>query len=76
MKVLDDIERVIENSKRITSNVSDLHSLQEMSNSCKGCELYLGRTNVVFSKGNPDSDIMIVGMAPAKNEDKNFSVIS
>ena len=70
MAVLDNVEKAIENSKRLTTTITSLSSLQEMANICKGCELHLGRTNVVFSKGNINSNIMVVGMAPAKQEDK------
>lgn len=70
MGVLDVVEKAIENSKRVTSKISDLQSLQVLANVCKGCELHLGRTNVVFSKGDHKSNVMVIGMAPAKEEDK------
>ncbi len=70
MTILDNVEQVIEKSKRVTSNINNLHSLREMANACKGCELHIKRTNVVFSRGSTTYGIMVVGMAPAKIEDK------
>lgn len=36
---------------------------------CVACPLAGGRTNVVFSAGNPQSDLMLVGEAPGRDED-------
>jgi uracil-DNA glycosylase family 4 len=46
----------------------DLRELQEVAASCTQCELHKGRLNPVFSKGSPDSGIMICGMVPAVEE--------
>tara|TARA_Y100000748_G_scaffold230636_1_gene194666 strand:- start:2450 stop:2980 length:531 start_codon:yes stop_codon:yes gene_type:complete len=35
----------------------------------KGCELYKSSTNMVFSDGNPKSEIMLIGEAPGHDED-------
>ena len=46
--------------------------LQELKNSIskiKNCELKKNSTNIVFSDGNPDAKIMIVGEGPGANED-------
>jgi len=46
--------------------------LQELKNSIseiKNCELKKSSTNIVFSDGNPDSKIMIIGEGPGANED-------
>ena len=46
--------------------------LQELRNSIKkikNCELKKSSTNIVFSDGNPDSKIMIIGEGPGANED-------
>ncbi len=37
--------------------------------SCTACPLAAGRTNVVFSRGDPASDLMFVGEAPGRDED-------
>jgi DNA polymerase len=34
------------------------------------CDLYKGRNNPVFAKGNPQSKLMICGMVPADEENK------
>ncbi len=36
---------------------------------CRLCPLSEQRTNVVFGKGNPDTDILFIGEAPGKEED-------
>ncbi len=36
---------------------------------CTACPLAAGRTQVVFSRGNPESDLMFVGEAPGRDED-------
>ena len=38
---------------------------------CKKCELYKTRDNAVPGKGNFKSDVIFVGEAPGKNEDKH-----
>jgi DNA polymerase len=48
----------------------DLQTLQDMAALCRDCELYEGRLNPVFAKGNPVAEIMICGMVPADEENK------
>ena len=46
--------------------------LQELRNSIKkikNCELKKSSTNIVFSDGNPDAKIMVIGEGPGVNED-------
>ena len=46
--------------------------LQELKNSIKrikNCELKKSSTNIVFSDGNPDAKIMVIGEGPGVNED-------
>lgn len=38
--------------------------------SCKLCDLYKNRTNVVVGEGRENADIMFVGEAPGKHEDE------
>jgi len=38
---------------------------------CKKCKLHKTRTNIVKGYGNEDSDIMLIGEAPGRNEDIN-----
>ena len=47
-----------------------LNALYAPYKNCTLCPLgALGRTNVVFGEGNPDSDLMIIGEGPGADED-------
>ena len=48
----------------------DLKELQDSASVCTQCNLYKGRINPVFAKGNPKAKIMICGMVPAEEENK------
>src|SRR5260370_40609083 len=37
---------------------------------CKRCGLCDTRSNVVFSRGNPEAKLMIIGEGPGQNEDE------
>ncbi len=47
-----------------------LKALIENIQNIKNCNLKKSATNVVFSDGNPDAKIMIIGEGPGANEDK------
>ena len=47
-----------------------LRTLKENIQNIKNCNLKKSATNIVFSDGNPDSKIMIIGEGPGANEDK------
>lgn len=47
----------------------DLLSLKKTVSSCKKCELYNSRRNIVFDVGNPAAELMFVGEAPGMEED-------
>ena len=49
--------------------IQDLKELQRFINNFKGCALYKEANNVVFSDGNPNSKIMLIGEAPGHDED-------
>ena len=61
-------------SKKLTQNISsennNLTSLDEAIKKCKKCNLHKTRRNTVFGEGDPDSNIMIIGEAPGKEEDE------
>ena len=46
-----------------------LENIKNVCAQCTNCKLCVGRTNVVFSDGNPDAKIMLIGEAPGANED-------
>jgi uracil-DNA glycosylase len=64
------------NRYKINSNLAikgakgkELQELKQKITIIKNCELKKNSTNIVFSDGNPNSKIMIVGEAPGANED-------
>lgn len=61
-------------TKKSTQNISsennNLTSLDEVVKKCKKCNLHKTRQNTVFGEGDPDSDIMIIGEAPGREEDE------
>jgi len=48
----------------------DLAALKAALEAFEGCALKHTATNLVFSDGNPDADIMVVGEAPGAEEDR------
>ena len=64
------------NRYKINSNLAikspkskKLQELKDSISKIKNCALKKGSTNIVFSDGNPDSEIMIIGEGPGANED-------
>ena len=51
------------------NKISTLEQLKSFMSDFKGCELYKSSTNMVFSDGNPKSEIMLIGEAPGHDED-------
>jgi len=49
----------------------ELETIKENVIKCTKCELCKTRTNAVPGKGNFQSDVIFVGEAPGRNEDKN-----
>jgi len=47
----------------------DLQELKDVITKIKNCELKKSSTNIVFSDGNPNAKIMIIGEGPGANED-------
>ena len=70
----DESERVAEPAAVVASEVSlgglDYEALKREAESCERCRLSKGRTHVVFSDGNPQARLMVVGEAPGANEDR------
>ena len=52
------------------AKLKKLEALKENIQNIKNCNLKKSATNIVFSDGNPDSKIMIIGEGPGANEDK------
>jgi uracil-DNA glycosylase len=47
----------------------DYEALRKAAEACQRCGLSATRNQVVFSDGNPDASLMVVGEAPGANED-------
>ena len=47
-----------------------LAHVREQLGPCTRCKLHSGRTTLVFGVGNPDADLMFVGEAPGRDEDR------
>jgi DNA polymerase len=47
-----------------------LETIQDEVKSCTKCPLHAARTNTVFSRGNPQSNLVICGEAPGQEEDE------
>ena len=51
-------------------DLSALKVIQDQAQGCVACSLHSERNNVVFARGNPASELVIVGEAPGEEEDK------
>lgn len=49
---------------------ADVEQLREAAPSCRGCELWQGASQVVFSAGNPKGRVALVGEQPGDEEDR------
>ncbi len=47
----------------------ELEKIKSECNNCKKCSLGITRTNIVFSDGNPNAKILLIGEAPGADED-------
>lgn len=61
------------NENSVEKNWDDTKSLLELNskiNNCIRCPLGLTRTKFVFGSGNENADVLIIGEAPGRDEDK------
>ncbi len=64
------INRYKKSSFEISADkAKNLEKLKKSINNIKNCSLKNNATNMVFSDGNPKSNIMLIGEAPGANED-------
>ncbi|QKX01896.1 uracil-DNA glycosylase [Wolbachia endosymbiont of Cruorifilaria tuberocauda] len=61
-------DRVIE-ARKLASKCNSIEELKNTVSSFEGCEIKKTSTNTVFSDGNPNAKIMLIGEAPGMNED-------
>lgn len=66
---LKSISDVVQQAKDLVSKINNLEDLQEAVNNFDGCSLKKMATNTVFSDGDKESEIMIIGDAPGNDED-------
>ena len=57
-------------AKQMAEAASSLEALRAALASFENCELKRGARNLVFSDGNPNAQVMIVGEAPGRDEDQ------
>ncbi len=57
-------------ARRLAAAAPDLAALRAALEAFEGCALKQTATNLVFSDGNPDADVMVVGEAPGAEEDR------
>ena len=82
-KIISSIKRTVESEqlsgsnevfmvepKKIKGKKVTLKELQEQVSVCTRCQLAETRTNVVFGEGSPNAQLMFVGEAPGREEDK------
>lgn len=50
---------------------TQLKAIAEVCAVCTICELHTGRTHSVFSDGNPDAKVMLIGEGPGRHEDES-----
>ncbi|MFV9878142.1 MAG: uracil-DNA glycosylase family protein [Anaplasma ovis] len=57
-------------AKGLADKCGTLAELREAVESFEGCEIKKAAMNTVFSDGNPNAKIMLIGEAPGSNEDR------
>ena len=63
-------EREREREREAINELNDLKSLKYELENFDGCALKKTATNLVFSDGNEESKVMLIGEAPGEEEDK------
>ncbi len=62
------VNAVVE-ARQVAENAQNLARLQAAMAAFEHCELKRGARNLVFSDGNPEARVMIIGEAPGRDED-------
>lgn len=60
----------IRKGEPVSSGLSPLAQLAASVRDCQKCRLHETRTRVVFGTGSPDADLVFVGEAPGRDEDR------
>ncbi len=56
--------------RRCAMTFTSIRQIRNAVSSCTDCQLCVHRTNPVAGKGSPGADIILVGEAPGRNEDR------
>ena len=67
---LEAADAVNEGARALAAGCDDLAALHAALAAFDGCPLKTTATNLVFGAGAPDADIMLVGEAPGRDEDR------
>lgn len=59
-----------QDGREMAAKANTLEALKDALNAFEGCSLKHTARQMVFSRGNPDADLMIVGEAPGREEDE------
>lgn len=66
---ISEIEKIMPMPSTIEIEAANLQELKNIVNNFSGCALRINANNTVFSDGNPESRIMLIGEAPGEQED-------
>jgi uracil-DNA glycosylase len=65
----DSATEAVSEARRIAQNCNSAAALAEALLRFEGCALKHSATNLVFAAGNPESEVMLIGAAPGREED-------
>lgn len=63
-------ETVVESARQVASAANTIDELREALAGFNECNLRYGAKSTVFADGNPKADIMFIGEAPGRDEDR------
>jgi DNA polymerase len=61
---------ILASARQLADSAGNLSELRAIVESFDGCSLRRTATNTVFSDGNPDAPLMLIGEAPGADEDR------
>ena len=64
------VKKVKSKNREVKREGGTLEALRKEVEVCTKCQLYKTRTNSVFGEGNINADLMFIGEAPGRDEDK------
>jgi uracil-DNA glycosylase family 4 len=65
----DRISSTMSSARELADNCSTIAELRQAVQNFEGCDLKAMANNTVFSDGNENADVMLIGEAPGANED-------